>query len=154
MADGSWKKPKNRCFCNNVSICKLRSNIVDMMTFEDLEGWQKARQTVRKIYELTSTERLCRDFGLCSQLQRAAVSIMSNIAEGFERQHLPEKLQSYNISRGSTAEVRSLLYVIEDNSPKTATAAVALRREVVAIGKLVTGLIRSTQQRKIKQSSS
>ena len=85
------------------------------MTFEDLESWRKARQTVRMIYELTRTDPLSRDFGLSGQIQRAAVSIMSNIAEGFERMHLPEKMQAYNIARGSAAEVRSLLYVIEDN---------------------------------------
>ena len=65
---------------------------------------------------------------------------MSNIAEGFERTHLPEKLQFYNVARGSTAEVRSLLYVIEDNFPKNAAEAIELRDEVVSVGKLVSGL--------------
>jgi four helix bundle protein len=119
-----------------------------MMTFEDLESWQKARQTVREIYALTRAGSLSRDFGFCGQVQRSGVSIMSNIAEGFERHHLSEKLQAYNIARGSAAEVRSLLYVIEDNFPETARAAVALRDEVVAVGKLLSGLIRSTEQRK------
>jgi four helix bundle protein len=118
------------------------------MTFEDLESWQKARETVRKIYELTRADVLSRDFGLCGQIQRAAVSVMSNIAEGFERLHLPEKLQAYNIARGSLAEVRSLLYVIEDNYPRSATSSAAVRGEIVAIGKLVSGLIRSTTKRK------
>jgi len=49
------------------------------MTFEDLVSWQKARVLVRKIYELTRVNEVCRDFGICGQLQRAAVSIMSNI---------------------------------------------------------------------------
>jgi four helix bundle protein len=128
------------------SICYLRP--MNPMTIEDLESWQKARQIVRKIYELTRAEELCRDFGLCTQLQRAAVSLMSNIAEGFERSHLPEKLQFYNVARGSTAEVRSLFYVIEDNFPHMAPIAAALRSESVVIGKLVSGLIRSTEARK------
>jgi hypothetical protein len=50
-----------------------------IMTFEDLESWQKARQTVRKIYQLTRAEQLCRDFGVCGQVQRAGVSVMSNL---------------------------------------------------------------------------
>ena len=50
-----------------------------IMTFEDLESWQKARQAVRKIYQLTRTEELCRDFGVCGQVQRAGVSVMSNV---------------------------------------------------------------------------
>jgi four helix bundle protein len=118
------------------------------MTFEDLESWRAARQNVRRIYELTRNDELCRDFGVCGQLQRAGVSVMSNIAEGFERTHLPEKLQFYNVARGSTAEVRSLLYVVEDNFPDSAGEAVALRNEVVSVGKLVSGLIRSTEKRK------
>lgn len=123
-----------------------------MMTFEDLEGWQKARQLVGKIYELTRQGALCRDFGLCGQLQRAAVSIMSNIAEGFERVHLPEKLQFYNVARGSAAEVRSLLYVVEDNFGGNADKAAILRVQIVTIGKLISGLIRSTGQRKTRSS--
>jgi len=118
------------------------------MTFEDLDSWQDAREMVSKIYDLTRREPLCRDFGICTQLQRASVSIMSNLAEGFERSHIPEKAQFYNIARGSAAEVRSLLYVIEDNFPKSAPASTLLRGQVVSIGKLVSGLIRSTESRK------
>jgi four helix bundle protein len=69
-------------------------------------------------------------------------------AEGFERLHVPEKLQFYNVARGSTAEVRSLLYVIEDNFPQRASQSIVLRDEIVGVGKLVSGLIRSTEGRK------
>jgi four helix bundle protein len=64
---------------------------------------------------MTLNDKIIRDYGLCSQLQRAAVSIMSNIAEGFERIHLQEKIQFYNVARASCGEVRSLLYVVEDS---------------------------------------
>ena len=79
------------------------------MTFEDLEGWQQARQLTRDVYTLTRKDQVARDFGLCGQIQRAAVSTLSNVAEGFERFHIQEKLQFYNVARGSSAEVRSLL---------------------------------------------
>ena len=118
------------------------------MTFEDLESWQKARETVRDIYTLMHEDRLSRDFGLCGQVQRAGVSITSNIAEGFERHHLSEKIQAYNVARGSGAEVRSLTYVIEDNFPENAERAIALREKIISIGKLITWLIQSTEQRK------
>ena len=118
------------------------------MTFEDLESWQKARLLVRNIYDLTRADELCRDFGICGQLQRASVSMMSNIAEGFERSHVQEKLQFYKVARGSTAEVRSLLYVVEDNFPRCASDISRLRERVVAVGKLLSGLIRSTKGRK------
>jgi four helix bundle protein len=86
-----------------------------MMAFEDLDVWKQARTLVNATYTLTRRESLARDFGLCGQLQPAAASVMTNVAEGFERVHLPEKLQFYNVARGSTGEVRSLLYVVSDN---------------------------------------
>ena len=120
------------------------------MTFEDLESWQQARQLTRDIYALTRKGELARDFGLCGQVQRAGVSTMSNLAEGFERQHIQEKLQFYNVAHGSNGEVRSLTYVIEDNYPSLAAQAIQLRAKSVQTGKLVTGLIRSTASRKSK----
>ena len=70
--------------------------------------------------------------------------------EGFERLHVPEKLQAYNVARGSSAEVRSLLYVIEDNYPRLRVEAVAMREKSIQTGKLVTGLIHSTESRRLK----
>ena len=122
------------------------------MKFEDLESWQKARGLVNSVYTLTRSGSLAGDRGVSGQIQRAAVSIMSNVAEGFERLHIQEKLQFYNVARGSSAEVRSLLYVVEDNFPSVKTEAVQLREEVVSVGKLVTGLIESTESRKAKRS--
>jgi four helix bundle protein len=119
------------------------------MMFEDLEAWQQARHLVNEIYSLTrENSSLSKDFGLTGQVQRAAVSIMSNVAEGFERTHLPEKIQFYNVARGSTGEVRSLLYVISDNYPRTAPVAEHLRSTAISVGKLVSGLLRSTEGRK------
>ena len=57
------------------------------MTFEDLDAWAKARELVNRIYSITRQAPLAKDFGLCGQVQRAAVSVMSNVAEGFERAH-------------------------------------------------------------------
>jgi four helix bundle protein len=119
-----------------------------MMTFEDLENWRQARQLVRNIYSLTGERRLARDFALCSQLQRAGVSIMSNIAEGFERGHISEKCQFYNIARASTGEVRSLLYEVEDNYVGSASAAEKLRLDVESVGRLISRLVRSTEKRR------
>ena len=73
--------------------------------------------------------------------------------EGFERQHIQEKLPFYNVAHASTAEVRSLTYVIEDNYPKLAAEAVTLRKKAMGTGQLVGGLIRSTESRKSKLAS-
>lgn len=118
------------------------------MTFEDLDTWRQARQMVSDVYRLTRVDALARDYAVSSQLQRAAVSVMSNVAEGFERTHIAEKLQFYNIARASAGEVRSLLYVVEDNFPSSADAAVELRVAAVVVGRVVSGLIRSTEERK------
>jgi four helix bundle protein len=123
------------------------------MTFEDLQSWQQARQLTKQIYSVTREDGIARDFGLCSQIQRAGVSAMSNLAEGFERRHVQEKLQFYNVAHASTAEVRSLTYVIEDNYPKLVAEAIELRKMAMGAGQLVGGLIRSTESRKSKLSS-
>jgi len=82
--------------------------------FEDLIAWQKARQLTKAIYQLTSTNRFSKDFGLRDQIRRAAVSTMSNIAEGFERAGKAEFHQFLVIAKASCAEVRSQLYVALD----------------------------------------
>ncbi len=118
------------------------------MVFEDLDAWQAARAVVNTVYSMCRQPPLDRDFGLCSQLQRAAVSIMTNIAEGFERNHTAEKTQFYNVARASTGELRSLSYVVEDNYANSAERSITLRDDLAPLGRLVSGLIRSTDRRR------
>ncbi len=82
--------------------------------FEDIKAWQLARDLVKKIYRLTQKDEFVRDYSLKDQIRRAAISTMSNIAEGFERFTRKEFHQFLNISRGSVAEVRSQLYIAFD----------------------------------------
>jgi four helix bundle protein len=82
--------------------------------FEDLIAWQKARELTRAIYEATRQGAFAKDFGLSTQIQRAAVSVMSNIAEGFERGGRGEFHQFLSTAKASCAEVRSQLYVALD----------------------------------------
>jgi four helix bundle protein len=117
------------------------------MKFEDLEAWQEARAVVRRVYALTRTSELKKDFGLCDQVQRSSVSVMTNIAEGFERVGYQEKLNFYNIARASAGETRSLLYVIEDNYLEQAAECAELRNDVARVGRKVTGLISSYKKR-------
>ncbi len=81
---------------------------------EDLIAWQKARLLTRRIYALTGEARFGRDFGLRDQSRRAAVSVMSNIAEGFERGGAAEFRHFLLIAKGSCGEVISQLYVALD----------------------------------------
>ena len=117
------------------------------MKFEDLEAWQEARVVVRRVYALTRTSELKKDFGLCGQVQRSSVSVMTNIAEGFERVGYQEKLNFYNIARASAGETRSLLYVIEDNYLEQAAECAELRNDDARVGRKVTGLISSYKKR-------
>jgi len=114
-----------------------------MKKFEDLQAWQAARVLVNMVYEITKSEPLSRNFGLKDQVQRAAVSAMSNIAEGFARINRREKIQLYNVARASAAEVRSLLYILGDQKLAKLEDISKCRDLVDRLGALITGLIRS-----------
>ena len=82
--------------------------------FEDLFAWQKARELTKRVYEITGNGSVARDFGLRDQIRRFSVSIMANIAEGFERARQSEFHQFLSIARSSCAELRSHLHVTHD----------------------------------------
>lgn len=82
--------------------------------FEEIEAWKKARELTKAIYQLTAAGTFARDFGLRDQIRRAAVSVMSNIAEGFERVGNNEFRQFLSMAKGSLGEVQSQLYVAFD----------------------------------------
>jgi four helix bundle protein len=83
-------------------------------SFEDLKVWQDTREFVKSIYELTTSDNFKKDYGLKDQIQRAAVSIINNIAEGFERNNNREFIKFLKYSKGSAGEVRSMLYIALD----------------------------------------
>jgi four helix bundle protein len=116
--------------------------------FEDLIAWQKARELTRAIYEATWQGAFAKDYGLSGQIQRAAVSIMSNIAEGFERGGRGEFHQFLSMAKASCAEVRSQLYVALDVGylDKTAFDRIMLQAEEVA--RIVGGLRSSVDRQK------
>jgi four helix bundle protein len=87
---------------------------VKVNRFEELRVWQKSRDLALAVYRLTSRGAFARDFGLRDQIRRAAVSVMSNIAEGFGRYTLPGVRRFVVIARGSVAEVQSQLYLARD----------------------------------------
>jgi four helix bundle protein len=82
--------------------------------FEDLIAWQKARGMVRMVYDVTKEGAFARDRDLVSQIRRAAVSVMSNVAEGFERGGRAEFHQFLSTAKASCGETRSLLFVAHD----------------------------------------
>jgi len=85
-------------------------------TFEELPVWQKARELVKFIYGVTKEDPFRKDFSLVDQIRRAAVSVMSNVAEGFERGSNTEFIQFLYIAKGSAGETRTQLYVALDQN--------------------------------------
>ena len=83
-------------------------------TFEEINAWQNARSLVKEVYEVTRSGDFCKDYGMKDQIQRAAVSICSNIAEGFERRGNKEFISFLWIAKGSAAEVCSQVHNAKD----------------------------------------
>lgn len=110
--------------------------------FEDILAWQNARVLLKKIYKFTSAGAAGRDFDYKSQIRRAAVSIMSNIAEGFERGNRKEFARFLEIAKGSSGEVRSLLYVALDLEYIERGAFDELSLEAQTISQQIASLVR------------
>ncbi len=114
---------------------------MQVKNFEDLEIWKDARALTRAIYQLTRDPKFSKDFGLRDQIRRAAVSIMSNIAEGFERGGNQEFIQFLYVAKGSCGEARCQLYVALDQSYVAAKdcsdASNSLRRLSIMISNLI-----------------
>jgi four helix bundle protein len=82
--------------------------------YEDIQGWQKARELTNFVYAVTKQKAFARDFALKNQIRRAAISVMSNIAEGFEWGGRAEFIQFLSIAKSSAGEVQSQLYIALD----------------------------------------
>ena len=111
-------------------------------SFEEITAWQKARELTKDIYAITKRDSFCKDFGLRDQICRSAVSIMSNIAEGFERGGTKEFAQFLSIAKGSCGETRCQLYIALDQGYiDTATFDNAMAKAKITAS-LIHGLIR------------
>lgn len=109
--------------------------------FEEIEAWRDARKLVKQIYQACQNDRLSRDFGLRDQMQRAAVSIMANIAEGHGRRGDQEFIQYLKVARGSCSETLSHAYVAKDLQMIPETEFEELQNQLNMIGKKLSGLI-------------
>jgi len=109
--------------------------------FEDMLSWQKARELTRHVYKHSKQGDFAKDFELRGQMRSASVSVMSNIAEGFERGGDKEFLQFLSIAKGSCGEMRSQLYVALDQSYITEAEFNNLYTGTVEVGRLVSGFM-------------
>ena len=108
--------------------------------FEDLIAWQKARELTSQIYAWSKDGAMAKDFGLRDQIRRASVSIMANIAEGFERNRPTEFHQFLSVAKASCAEVRSHLYVAVDAGYIEQTQFKNLLELAEEVGRILGGL--------------
>jgi four helix bundle protein len=116
--------------------------------FEDLIAWQKARELTKEVYQISQQSAFAKDFGLSGQIQRASVSIMSNIAEGFERGGRGEFHQFLSVAKASCAEVRSLLYVALDIKYINKAEFRKIMDKAEEVGRIVGGLRASVDKQR------
>ena len=118
--------------------------------FEDLNVWKQARQLTQEVYRLTKTEQFLKDFGLRDQIRRAAISVMSNIAEGFERGGNQEFVQFLYVAKVSCGEVRSQLYVALDQGYTTANDSEKLLQLFMRLSGMLSNLISYLRKSEMK----
>lgn len=111
--------------------------------FEDIEAWKKARELTREVYDASKQGPFTKDFGLRDQMRRAAVSIMSNIAEGFERGGDKEFGQFIAQAKGSSAEVRAQLYAALDQGYLDKATFNRMADMSIQISQMLTGLMKN-----------
>jgi len=110
--------------------------------FEEIECWKRARQLTRRVYDITNQPEFAKDFGLKDQIRRASVSVMSNIAEGYDRSGTAEFVHFLATAKGSAAEVKCQLYVAADQSYIQEDDFNELSALATETGSMVAGLMR------------
>ena len=119
---------------------------VKIRSFSDLEAWQEAVKLAVMVYGKTSGFPKEEAFGLTSQLRRAAVSVSSNIAEGFSRGSNKDKIRFYFDARGSVTEIQSQLVIAREVNYITEDIFSLLANKTIVVHKLINGLIRKMKE--------
>lgn len=114
--------------------------------FEDLEAWKLALELTGLVYACSGTGNFGRDFALRDQIRRASISIVSNIAEGFERDGDKEFIQFLSMAKGSCGEVRAQLYLALDQQYISEALFKELTTKAIQLSRVISGLIRYLRQ--------
>ena len=110
-------------------------------SFEDIEAWKAARVLANQVYDLSDKVAFSRDFGLRDQMRRAGVSVLSNIAEGFERDGNNEFIQFLSQAKGSAGELRAQSYIALDRKYVSQPEFDALRQRALQVSRMISGLM-------------
>lgn len=124
--------------------------MASIQKFEEIEAWQKGRELTRQIYQMTAAGKFARDFTLKDQIKRAAISITSNVAEGFERGGNREFIQFLSTAKGSASELKSQLYTALDAGYIDKTEFEELYRQAHSVVLLLGGFIKYLQQSELR----
>lgn len=120
--------------------------------FEELELWICAKNFAVSVYKITDEGSFKKDFGLKDQLRRASVSVVSNIAEGYERNGNKEFVQFLSMAKGSAGEIRAQLYIVKDLNYITNNEFEVLIENITQISKMLSGFMNYIKQSELKGS--
>lgn len=118
--------------------------------FEDIIAWQKALELSTLVYKMTNKEKFSKDYGLKDQIRRASVSIVSNIAEGFERESNNQFVYFLIIAKGSAGELRSQIYIAKNQEYITKEEFEILNGKVIEVSKTIGGFVAYLRTQKVK----
>lgn len=118
--------------------------------FEDIEAWKKGRELRKAIYRLSRVGEFSKDFSLRDQIRRAAQSVTSNIAEGFEREGNREFIQFLSNAKGSCGEIRDQLYTAMDESYISQKEFNTLYEMSMEVSRLISGFMKYLRQSELK----
>lgn len=125
-----------------MTLMKIQSEI---KTFRDLYAWQTGHELILAVYQISKSFPASESFGLTNQMRRAAVSVTSNVAEGFSRRGSKDKIRFYSMALGSLTELQSQLLVAEGVGYLSREDAARLQPVTITTHKLINGLIKSTR---------
>ena len=133
------------------TICqpmKMENKMTKINSFEDLECWQEAKALAVDIYKISSYGNLNKDFSLKNQLRKSAISIASNVSEGKERETLAEFIRFLYISKGSTGELKTQLYITKEIGYLNENDFQGLMDRLTKISAMIGALIKSLKKLK------
>jgi len=122
-------------------------NVAKIHKFEDLIAWQKSKNLSILIYRITGKDPFRKDFNLKNQIRKASISVMSNIAEGFDRYGTKEFMYFLSIARGSVAEIRSQVHLAEELGYINKMEATLIIDLCIEIGLIIGGLRKSLERK-------
>ena len=121
--------------------------MTDIRRFEDLEAWELGRELTNQVYRLTKSGPFAKDYSFTEQIRRAALSVMNNVAEGFDRGTNKDFVKFLFIARGSAAEVRSMLYIALDQGYLSQEEFENCKSLCIRCSQVIWGLIKSLRKR-------